>query len=82
MSGCLEHLHNSESPERSGETMIPTDADLLKVLYPEKCTRDFLPPGTWWSQTVANVDCCIAEQVLICTTRKNGVEHLAAAVKA
>ena len=56
VSGCLEHMHSgagcmgslfdADSPNMSGVTMIPTTAELLKGMYPGRCTRDFMPVAT------------------------------------
>ena len=55
MSGCLTHLRSgtaclgsplkSQLPGTTGESMIPTAAELLKMISP-KCVRDFLPLTT------------------------------------
>ena len=97
MHGCLEHLHygasclgsllNSQSPNTDGESMIPTTAELLKLMYPGKCARDFLPFSTivymgpggrrQWPMSIVDRFSFLAH-----TTRKSAIEHLAKAAKA
>ena len=56
MHGCLEHLHhgtvclgsllNAQSPDTTGESMIPATAELLEKMHPGRCTRDCMPSST------------------------------------
>ena len=41
---CIGSLFSKDSPGSKEESMIPSTADLIGVIYPSKCIRDFLPP--------------------------------------
>ena len=64
-ASCLGSLLNTDSPDTTGASLIPSTAELLGHLHPEKYARDFLPlwtvlymgPGghrqCYWDQCVA-----------------------------
>ena len=84
MSGCLEHLRNgsaclgslfnSQSPETTGESMIPTTANFAQEDVASEvhegllASHDYPVHGTWWSSAVAIVHQRHAEQVLALDT--------------
>ena len=73
--GCLSHLStgtrcigsllSEDSPSLTGQSMIPTTAELHAQLHPSKCIRHFLASsdhsvhGTWRPSTMADVHHCI-----------------------
>ena len=70
--------------------MIPSTAELIRKLYPDKRTRDLLPPFSivymgpgghrqWPLSIIALLNRFL---LLISATKKSAIAHLAAAVKA
>ena len=100
--GCMEHLHacasclgsllNADSPDTTGASLIPSTADLLSQLHPDKCARDVLPPSTilymdlvvidhrQWS-TGSNALNSGEVSLLLMLTRTKATEHLRTAVE-